>query len=135
MLAEALPSDIIPDYISRLADVCFQSMYQNAPWRTGFLAMSITKEVSDNTAQVYPTASYAKYVAKGTAPHAILPRTAKVLAFPPGGDLGGMVFTKRVQHPGTRANPFIKTAAAETRDQSLKIFSDVWNDHIGECME
>jgi hypothetical protein len=43
---------------------------------------------------------------EGTQPHVILPRTAKALAFWPRG-ANGVVFAKRVNHPGTKANRFL----------------------------
>jgi hypothetical protein len=42
---------------------------------------------------------------EGTRPHTIVPRTATVLRFMPSG--GGMVFTSRVNHPGTRPNRYL----------------------------
>lgn len=51
---------------------------------------------------------YAEYVIKGTRPHEIVPRRAKVLAFEGSG--GEMVFTKRARHPGTPPNNFAHDA-------------------------
>jgi hypothetical protein len=47
------------------------------------------------------------YVLDGTRPHIIRPRRAKALRFEVG---GGVVFAKRVRHPGTRANDFMGRA-------------------------
>lgn len=52
-------------------------------------------------------APYAIYVHEGTRGHAIEPRTRTVLRFTVGGDV---VFARRVQHPGTKANPFLRKA-------------------------
>lgn len=59
---------------------------------------------------------------KGTRPHVIVPRTAKALRFAVAGGsaifspLGGfLVFTKRVNHPGTRPNPALARALEEVR--------------------
>jgi hypothetical protein len=120
-----LPGELLPAVVERLADICFESMYRGAPWRSGRLAMSIVKQVDGLSARVGPTVSYAKFVSEGTVPHQILPRTARALAFP-GGDLGGVVFAKRVMHPGTRANPYVENAVAETRGQVFSVFQDVW---------
>lgn len=51
---------------------------------------------------------YAEFVVKGTRPHTIVPRRARVLAFEGSG--GETVFTKRVQHPGTAPNNFAHDA-------------------------
>lgn len=52
-------------------------------------------------------AKYAIYVHEGTRAHEINVRTKKVLA----NRRTGQIFGKRVQHPGTRANPFLRNAA------------------------
>jgi hypothetical protein len=48
---------------------------------------------------------YAMIIHDGSRPHVILPRNASVLAWRGN---GGMVFAKRVNHPGFPANPFLK---------------------------
>ena len=60
------------------------------------------------------------FIQKGTVAHEIVPRFAKVLRFTVGaagaaGAFGGLfaqqvVFTQRVSHPGTKANPFMGRA-------------------------
>lgn len=48
-----------------------------------------------------------RFVLDGTKPHVIRPRRASALRF----ELGGrVVFAKRVNHPGTRANNFLARA-------------------------
>lgn len=51
--------------------------------------------------------SYAKFVDEGTKPHRIEPREARVLHWSSG---ASDVFARSVNHPGTRANPFIQRA-------------------------
>ena len=53
------------------------------------------------------SAPYAKYVESGTAPHRIEPRQALALHWQ---DRGRNVFAARVNHPGTKANPFVRNA-------------------------
>jgi hypothetical protein len=129
-LAQDLPGEIVPEFVEKLADACLDNAYKRAPWRSGFLAMSLTKNVDGNTAQVTPTASYAAFVSLGTRPHQIRPRNAKVLAFP-GGQLGGMVFAAVVNHPGTQPNPYLQLAAQDTREQALEIFHQIWINYAG----
>ena len=62
VLSSNLPEEIIPEFVDKLADACLTNVYSRAPWRSGFLAMSITKKVEGNIAQVGPTASYAPFV-------------------------------------------------------------------------
>lgn len=47
---------------------------------------------------------YAQYVSSGTRPHVILPKRGKALRFVVAGKV---VFARRVNHPGTRANPYL----------------------------
>lgn len=57
---------------------------------------------------------YAGFVNDGTAPHVIRPRTKQVLRFRVGGRI---VYAKVVNHPGTRANPFLDRALREVAAQ------------------
>jgi hypothetical protein len=47
---------------------------------------------------------YAFYVHEGTRPHQIVPEKAKVLRFSGG---GRVIYTHKVDHPGTRANKYL----------------------------
>jgi HK97 gp10 family phage protein len=84
--------------------------------RTGDLKRSIRLRITrepdgDTTAEVYSTASYARFVHDGTRPHRIEPRRrGGVLRFPMVGAPGGIVFARSVNHPGTKANPFLTKA-------------------------
>jgi hypothetical protein len=125
VIAEKISGEIVPEFIEKLAEACLNNVYSRAPWRSGFLAMSVTKRVDGNTAQVGPTASYAKFVSLGTRPHEIRPRNPRVLAFP-GGSLGVRVFAVKVHHPGTQPNPYLHLAAEDTREQVFDLFNSVW---------
>ncbi len=57
---------------------------------------------------------YTKWVIRGTHPHVILPKTAKILAWK-GAD-GLMHFAKRVNHPGTAPNPFAQRGMSKAQD-------------------
>jgi hypothetical protein len=57
---------------------------------------------------------HAIFVHNGTKPHIILPKRAKVLKFK--SRRGLTVFAKKVNHPGTSANPFMKRAL----DQAIR---------------
>ena len=134
LLAQTVPKSILLAYTVKVADYAFGQMYRNAPWRSGYLAQSIRKEVSETDAKVYPTAEYAKVVEKGSGPHVIYPARSSVLAFE-AGMLGGVVFCKRVNHPGSRANPFVALTATETRDNAEKLFLEAYAEHVGEAMQ
>jgi HK97 gp10 family phage protein len=108
----------------------------NAPVKTGTLRRSITSQVRGAGGSVSgivgTNVPYAKFVHEGTAPHVIVPVSAKALFWP-----GAAHPVKRVNHPGTRANPFLKKALQQQRGAVLQL----WNrrlvqriaDQIGNC--
>lgn len=57
---------------------------------------------------------YATAVHDGTGPHVIVPKRAKVLAFTVGGK---KVFTKKVNHPGSKGTPFFTDPMNTVNDQ------------------
>lgn len=57
---------------------------------------------------------YARYVNDGTAPHRIRVRNARALRFTVG---GRVVYARYVDHPGTRAQPFLDRALREVAAQ------------------
>lgn len=54
-------------------------------------------------------AKYAMFVHEGTRAHPIAPKNKKVLAWIPRGS-GKAVFAKHVNHPGTKAQPWLRDA-------------------------
>lgn len=66
-------------------------------------------------------AAYAVYVHEGTRPHVIVATRAKVLM----NRRTGQVFGKRVNHPGTRANPFLQRAADQSQSDIIQEFETV----------
>lgn len=64
-----------------------------------------TKVVGTNT-------EYAIHVEYGTAPRTITPTDAEVLRFEVDGDV---VYTQRVEHPGTDPRPFLRPAVNEAQ--------------------
>ena len=64
------------------------------------------------------------YLESGTRPHVIVPRKKRALRFKAS---GGVVFAKRVNHPGTKAQPFMVPGARKAiseadglRDELIK---------------
>lgn len=87
---------------------------QVAPYKTGKLKEDI--QVFDNRADSLSIGvgntmlvSYAKFVYFGTRPHIIKPKKMKALA----NKKSGQIFGKSVNHPGTKANPYIEKAFSE----------------------
>jgi len=78
------------------------------PVRTGYLVQNWAFQIGTLMARWYPQASYAPFVEFGTAPHVIVAKNAKVLA----NAATGQIFGTRVNHPGTKANPFMERIIA-----------------------
>lgn len=82
---------------------------REAPIDTGNLRRS-TQHFAKGTSEAGVSARGAPYwvnIEYGTAPHVITPKKAKRLKFNIGGN---EVYAKKVQHPGTAPNPFVKRA-------------------------
>jgi phage gpG-like protein len=77
--------------------------------RTGRLRASITHELAHDerglVARVGSNVEYARYVEEGTEPHRIVPRRAQALHWP-----GAAHPVLAVNHPGTRARPYLRPA-------------------------
>jgi phage gpG-like protein len=89
------------------------------PVDTGRLRNSITHELGRDTrglfVRVGTNVEYALYVEMGTRPHEIRPRNARALRWKDAGAPGGYRFATVVNHPGTRARPFLRPALAAAR--------------------
>ena len=91
---------------------------------------------------VYPTAPHAIYVVRGTRPHIIEAKDAQALRFFPSkvGFLikGRMsllsvqtaflqpVFAKRVKHPGTKPNDFVRRTAVNVKERLIRLTEEIW---------
>lgn len=84
---------------------------RRAPVDTGRLRSSIVHRVSGGSSSVDvavgTNVNYAEDVENGTPPHVILPKNGKALYWP-----GARHPVARVNHPGTRAQPFMGPAVA-----------------------
>lgn len=122
VMAEILrgPAGPVARHVIERATVVQARAKELAPVRTGCLRSSIVKRYehvdgefavriqSDTTSCSPERKSYSLYIHEGTRPHVIRPRK-------PGGVLrfemhGEVVFARHVNHPGTRANPFLRDA-------------------------
>lgn len=112
------------------------------PRRTGNLGRTIRLgRVDADSAEVLAggklKVGYAAAVEFGTKPHVIRPRRAKVLAWGGPRTLAGGLrkggrathFAGRVNHPGTRAKPYLVPGIRKAlRDAGLKVhIRDAWN--------
>jgi hypothetical protein len=99
----------------------------NAARTPGRLRESITDktEISPALAQVlfYTTVFYAPFVLNGTAPHPITVKNARALRWLGRGGIG-VNYATRVNHPGTRANPFPERAMPLITPAVAQFFAD-----------
>lgn len=79
--------------------------------------------------QVGATATYAPFVVDGTRPHMIQARNARVLRFTTSG--GQTLFRPRVNHPGTKPNPFAREAVAAVLPAVQEIFTAIMREAMG----
>ena len=67
---------------------------------------------------------YAPHIEYGTGPHVIVPKEKKVLVF----KIGGVtIFTKRVNHPGTKGSSFMRFAAEKQKPEFEKRMTEELN--------
>ncbi len=111
------------------------------PRKTGYLARSIGPGALTSTfAIVHASAGYAAYVEFGTRPHVIRPRKGRFLAWPANAsgrrlsgrartNAGPMVFARKVNHPGTKAQPFLVPGAKKALEGAgfRNIIVNQWN--------
>jgi Bacteriophage HK97-gp10, putative tail-component len=104
---------------------------RRSPVRTGNLRRSIhLGRVTSTSAETIAGANYAAFVEFGTRPHEIRPRTKRVLRWKNG---TGYRYATRVNHPGTRAQPYMipgaEAAIAGAGGLKNKIV-DRWNNAV-----
>lgn len=96
-------------YMERLGEQAAEIARTLCPVDTGALRASIRSDMgADLTVEVSANTDYAVHVHEGTAPHTITPKRARVLRFPTKG--GRVVYTTKVEHPGTKPHPFLMDA-------------------------
>lgn len=107
----------------KAANVVRQEARKRAPVRTGRLKRGVRTKVTVRrdglaVAQIYPgrSARHGLFAERGTQPHVIRPRTAKVLAD------GRTVYGRTVQHPGQPARPWMKPAAEAAHGAANEAF-------------
>lgn len=99
--------------VQRTVDEAESLAVQSAPVDKGGLRGSHVKSPIISTGTqviggVEAQTDYAMFVHEGTRPHVIVPRRAKVLAWQSN---SGVAFAKRVNHPGTKAQPWLAKSA------------------------
>jgi len=119
--ADNLEKEGKDQFLDKFGDIMVMAIARYAPRsgvgaQGGKLATTAYYKTAENSMSLY-LQDYWPYVEFETKPHVILPkRPGGVLAFPrPGANIGGrielskedLIFTKKVNHPGTKAQFFI----------------------------
>lgn len=109
--------------LKRVAYELFTELRERSPVDTRNLRQKIRPPVGDAFSQVINfDAAYSAYVIFGTSPHEIRPKRTKALHFI---WRGKECFFKRVNHPGTRGNPFVDEAIEATREKFPQLALEV----------
>lgn len=108
-----LPGGIVDRDLRRRADRVAARARQTAPGgMRDRISVDLAGSGRQRRAVVVVDHPAAVFVIHGTRPHVILPRRARALRFTAS---GRVVFAARVNHPGTRPNPFLLRALEAAR--------------------
>lgn len=102
----------INELTRQITDVLQLWITNEAPRKTGKLKASVQKQTFGSRGLVFVSkaiAPHAFFVLEGTRPHKIVAKHKKALKVP------GFGVFKSVQHPGTKANPFVDKGAAKAQ--------------------
>ena len=89
---------------------------REAPVKTGTLRRSISHSHPNECEVCLTGVKYWKHVQFGTAPHIITPKHSKLLHWK---DDDGEHFATKVNHPGTKANPFVTRTAQKIKSKKV----------------
>lgn len=114
----------------RAALITEQKIKSDAPVATGNLrnSISVTRQ-SDFEWLAKAEADYASFVEDGTRAHVIYPRGNVLVFYWP--VTGRTMFLKKVNHPGTRAQPFFGSSRGNT-DRLERTWHDALEQALGE---
>ena len=103
------PQGEVGRYLKRRGDLIVSAARRQVGKRTGFLAGSIhlrqSRIFNGQKMEIGSNLNYALYHHEGTKPHTIVAKRAKTLRFHSG---GRVIYTRAVNHPGTKANRYLK---------------------------
>lgn len=94
----------VASFLASVGNSVRNELVRSAPVDTGDLKNSISYNVNGSILS-FNMAEHALFVEFGTKPHIIVPKEKKALKWKSG---GSDVFAKKVYHPGTRPQPFIR---------------------------
>lgn len=105
-----------------------------AAYLTGTLRRDIHTEMeketpTEATALVGTNLEYAPHVEFGTKAHDILPKNKRALYWP-----GARHPVKKVRHPGTSPQPFLRPAYDEKKDEAIREMGEAFMDLIKQAL-
>jgi hypothetical protein len=121
---EAVALQGLADY----ATVCGEEL---SPRVSGLMSQSwYVARRCDSGYSVSNRAPYFLYFIEGTAPHEIRPRFAAALRFAVGGQV---VFTRLVNHPGTKSHDLLQRVAADVASEVPRFVGAALKDAVAEA--
>lgn len=128
--------------LGQIAILAVSYAKNNVPRKTGNLGRTIrVGSITDDSAQLLAGGQggvgYAQAVEFGSRPHTIVPTRRKVLAWGGNRRLSGSLrsgaratsFATKVDHPGTKPQPFLKPAVEKAvEDTGVNLIVKAWND-------
>lgn len=107
----------------------FGNIIRESPIDYGRLAGSFSiEQIDDLSWRIYTDVEYAEAVQTGTQPHVIEPKNGRALAFSMNGQT---VIVKRVNHPGTKANPYITRALDGAKSRTDEFIQRAIRETVG----
>jgi hypothetical protein len=104
---------------------------KEAPANSGKLRQMITTSLSFLKGVISANAIYSIYVHEGTRAHTIVPVKKKVLA----NRRKGIIFGKKVKHPGTKPNRFMVRAVNNSKNTIERYFKVALDNTIKEAVK
>ena len=127
-----LPDALQDGVMRRLSQVAYDDAQAGAGRhiQTGALFQSVfNRQVSGGRSVGHDRARapHAPFVIQGTVPHTIRPKNKKALRW---AGPGGFIFSKAVNHPGYKGDPYMDTAA----DKALAQFQTILDQSLKESI-
>ena len=112
--------------LKKTVDFARKRAEEHTSVRSGLMQQSwYVIEQGDLKSTLSNRAPYFLYFIEGTGPRQIVPRFASVLRFQSGTDV---VFTKLVNHPGTKPSDLLEQVKKDTEQEILRFFGEAWDE-------
>jgi len=112
--------------LKKTVDFARKRAEEHTSVRSGLMQQSwYVIEQGDLKSTLSNRAPYFLYFIEGTSPHLIRPRFASVLRFQSG---TGVVFTKLVNHPGTKPSDLLQRVKDDVVAEIPRFFGEAWDE-------